>query len=50
MILFETMRSLDLDRSVFDSKTYELSAAFERAWTFVESDGCRRGNPNSRVG
>jgi hypothetical protein len=34
-----TMRDLDLDRSVFDSKdTRILSAAFERAWVFVESD------------
>ncbi len=34
-----TIRDLDLDRSVFDSKdTRILSAAFERAWVFVESD------------
>ena len=36
---FETMRTLDLDRSVFDSNDIRiLNAAFERAWTFVESD------------
>lgn len=35
----EAVSALELERSVFDSaETQILSAAFARAWTFVESD------------
>jgi hypothetical protein len=39
MTSFGTVRTVDPDRSVFDSDdTRILSAAFERAWAFVQSD------------
>jgi len=39
MTSYETVKTLDLDRSVFDSNDIRtLSAAFERARTFIESD------------
>jgi hypothetical protein len=39
MTSLETITSIDLGRSVYDSNdTRILSAAFEKAWVFVESD------------
>jgi hypothetical protein len=39
MAFRETMTTLELERSVFDShETRILSAAFEKAWAFVEFD------------
>ena len=39
MTALDTVTSLELERSVFDSdETRILSAAFEKAWTYVQFD------------
>jgi len=39
VILLDTVTSLELERSVFDSEeTRILSAAFEKAWAYVQFD------------
>jgi hypothetical protein len=49
MTSLETMTTLDLDRSVFDSNDMRiLSAAFERAWAFVAFDPRLEGLEKSR--